>query len=317
MSSLAPFSPAVAVSRASSVAHYTRDVLRDYAQLFKARVTAMILLTAWSGAYLASRTEAASPSAGTWAAALAIGLVAAGTAAMNEVLEYDVDAKMRRTAMRPLVTGRISRAYAAATASIMIAAGVAYLALTFNLLTAALAGCTSVLYLCVYTPLKKVTPICTTIGAIPGAMPAVLGWTAVRGRIGIEAIVLFAIVFFWQFPHFHAIALLYREDYARAGIRMLPVVEPDANSTINSILLHTLALAVVSFTPAMIGKEGIAYLIVSFTLSGALLFVGWHLRCKHAFDAASDIRRDAQRLLAATVLYLPALFAAMLIDSRM
>ena len=147
-------------------------------------------------------------------------------------MERDLDARMRRTAMRPLVTKSLSVVHASVVAFGMTIGGVIYLWLTTNWQTALLTGLTSASYLLVYTPMKQVHPICTFLGAFPGAMPPVLGWVAIRGRIDPEAVVLFAIMFFWQFPHFHSIAWLYREDYENAGVRMLPVVESDGRSTV-------------------------------------------------------------------------------------
>ena len=165
-----------------------------------------------------------------WALA-GIGMVAAGTACMNEIIERKSDALMRRTALRPLVTRTMGVGHAVAVWAVLTASGASLLWTRLNPLTALLSLLTAVCYLMMYTPLKKISPLCTFIGAFPGAMPGVLGWTAARGKLEYEALVLFAIVFFWQFPHFHSIALLYRDDYARAGIRMLPVVESDGRST--------------------------------------------------------------------------------------
>ena len=189
-------------------------------------------------------------------ALVGIGLVSGGTAAINEVVERDLDALMRRTARRPLVTGSMSLLHASVVAFGMTIGGVLYLWLTTNWLTAALAALTSVSYLAVYTPMKRIHPICTFLGAFPGAMPPVLGWTAIRGRLDGEALVLFAIVFFWQFPHFHSIAWLYREDYENARIRMLPVVESDGRSTAFAIVMYALALVPVSLAPTLAGHVG-------------------------------------------------------------
>src|SRR5581483_8855877 len=182
-------------------------------------------------------------------ALLGIGLVSGGTAAMNEVVERDADALMRRTAHRPLPAGRMSLGHATAVALAMVAGGAAYLALTTNVLTGVLSLATAVVYLAAYTPLKKISPICTFVGAFPGAMPGVLGWAAACGRLDWGTLALFAILFLWQFPHFFAIAWMYREDYAKGSIRMLPVVEPDGRSTSLQILLYSLALIPVSLIP--------------------------------------------------------------------
>ena len=230
---------------------------KDYAELIKARVTTLIVMTAWCGFYLGAAQSGVSSLSWTLLhALLGIGLVSGGTAAMNEVVERDIDALMRRTAIRPLVKQSISVEHATVISLAMIFGGLLYLAIATNLLTAGLTLLTSFVYLVAYTPLKKVTPLCTFVGAFPGAMPPVLGWTAIRGRLEWEAFVLFAIVFFWQFPHFHSIALLYRDDYERAGIRMLPVVERSGVSTAQTILVYGLALIPVTVAPFLMGISG-------------------------------------------------------------
>lgn len=323
MSSLVPVSPSIANDRIrrrarAYAANPVTASIRDYATLFKFRVTAMIVLTAWCGAYLAGNARGIA--AFSWdviGALAAIALVAAGTAAMNEIIELDSDARMRRTAMRPLVTGRISLSYAFATALLMIAGGIVYLALATNWLTAILTALTSALYLGVYTPLKKVTPLCTTIGAVPGAMPALLGWTAVAGHLELQSLALFAIMFFWQFPHFHAIAILYREDYERANIRMLPVVEPDGHSTVYSILIYSFMLVPVSLLPALLLPKGLSYMTAAFVLGLGLLWLAFSLWRDHTFGRAQSAKQRARQLLVGSVLYIPALFAAMLLSTAL
>jgi heme o synthase len=205
---------------------------RDYAELTKARITTLIVLTAWCGYFFgAHRAGLSSWSLGLFHALLGIALVSSGTAALNEVMEASVDARMRRTAMRPLPSGRMSRAHASAVGLALTLGGSLYLAAYANPLTGLLVFLTALVYLAAYTPLKKISPVCTFVGAFPGAMPVALGWTAVRGRIEIETLILFAIMFVWQFPHFLSIAWLYREDYAQGEIRMLPVVDANGKST--------------------------------------------------------------------------------------
>ncbi|MBV9609375.1 MAG: protoheme IX farnesyltransferase, partial [Acidobacteria bacterium] len=227
-----------------------RTAVQDYAELFKVRVTSLIVMTAWCGYHLgALKNGVSSLNWGLLHALLGIALVSGGTAALNEVIEHREDALMRRTAHRPLPTGHISLSTATLLAVVATLGGVVYLWVAANHGTALLALATSVAYLGLYTPLKKVSPVCTFVGAFPGAMPGVLGWTGARGRLDWESFVLFAIVFFWQFPHFHSIAWLYREDYENASICMLPVVDADGRSTIDAILLYLAALIPVSLAP--------------------------------------------------------------------
>lgn len=290
---------------------------RDYSELVKARVTTLIIMTAWCGFYFAAiRSGVPTFSWTLFHALLGIGLVSAGTAGMNEVLERDLDALMRRTAMRPLVTRTMGVLHASLASLAMIAGGTVYLGLATNWLTAALTFATSVVYLCAYTPLKRVAPICTFIGAFPGAMPPVLGWTAIRGRLDWEAFVLFAILFFWQFPHFHSIALLYRDDYERAGVRMLPVVEKDGRSTARAILLYAVGLIPVSLAPALMGMSGKIYFVGALVLGLALLHISARIWRSKLPPATPQAKVLARQLLQATVFYLPLLFALMMINSR-
>jgi protoheme IX farnesyltransferase len=219
------------------------SLLRDYAELMKARVTTLIVMTAWCGYYFgAQKSGVSSLSWGLFHALFGIGLVSSGTAALNEVMEHDVDGHMRRTALRPLPAGRMSLLHATLVGVAAALGGSIYLAIFCNPLTGLLTLLTSVVYLAAYTPLKRISPICTFVGAFPGAMPGVLGWTAARGRLEWSTLILFAILFVWQFPHFFSIAWLYREDYAAGGIRMLPVVEEDGRSTARRIVAYTLIL---------------------------------------------------------------------------
>ncbi len=200
------------------------EVLAGYAELFKLRVNSLVVLTSWCGAYLAVGHFSL---LGLVHIIVGIGWVATGTAALNEVLERDIDARMLRTARRPLVTGRIPVSSAVSAGVSLVIVGVLYLAFQANILTATLALLTSLVYLFVYTPWKLYGPACSAIGAITGAMPVVLGWISAGGAINSRALLLFSIGYLWQFPHFHAIALIYREDYQRGDIRMLAVVDAD------------------------------------------------------------------------------------------
>jgi protoheme IX farnesyltransferase len=245
---------------------------------------------------------------------LGIGLVSGGTAALNEVMEYDIDGRMRRTAQRPLPTGRMSLLHATVVGMLMTVGGAVYLDIALNALTGTLALLTAFVYLAAYTPLKKVHPVCTFVGAFPGAMPGVLGWTAARGHLEWEALALFAIVFFWQFPHFFSIAWLYRDDYAAGNIRMLPVVQPDGKSTARRILLYSLILIPVSLTPTLLGMSGRIYLVGALVLDVALLYIGLRLTTLGIPVSAARSKQRARQLLQATVLYLPLLFVLMMLN---
>jgi protoheme IX farnesyltransferase len=290
-------------------------LLRDYSVLVKVRVTTLIMLTAWCGAYLAAvKSGVHTLSWMMFHALIGIGLVSGGTAAINEVMERDLDARMRRTAGRPLVTKSLSVLHASVVAFGMTIGGVIYLWLTTNWQTALLTGLTSASYLLVYTPMKQVHPSCTFLGAFPGAMPPLLGWVAVRGRIDPEAIVLFAIMFFWQFPHFHSIAWLYREDYENAGVRMLPVVQSDGRSTVRAIVLYAAALVPVTLAPTLMGMAGWAYFAGALLLGLALLWISLRMWTMKLAPVASESKPRARQLLQATVLYLPLLFALMMLN---
>jgi len=288
---------------------------RDYAELTKMRVTTLVVLTAWCGYYFGClKAGIPSLSWGLFHALFGIGLVSGGTAALNEVMEHDVDGRMRRTAQRPLPTGRMSILHATIVGLSMTLGGALYLDVTLNALTGSLALLTAFVYLAAYTPLKKVHPVCTFVGAFPGAMPGVLGWTAARGQLEWEALALFAIVFFWQFPHFFSIAWLYRDDYAAGRIRMLPVVQPDGKSTARRILVYSLILIPVSLAPIFLGMSGRMYGIGALLLDAALLYVGWRLTTLDAPLSAPRSKQRARQLLQATVLYLPLLFVLMMLN---
>ncbi|MGB6386540.1 MAG: heme o synthase [Terriglobales bacterium] len=289
------------------------SLLRDYSELTKARITALIVLTAWCGYFFgAHRMGVSSWSMGLIHALFGIALVSSGTAALNEVLESKVDARMRRTALRPLPSGRMTRAHAAAVGLALTLGGSIYLAIYANLLTGLLVFLTSAVYLGAYTPLKKVSPVCTFVGAFPGAMPVVLGWTAARGRIEPETLILFAIMFVWQFPHFLSIAWLYREDYAQGDIRMLPVVDSDGKSTVWRILAYSAALIPVSVLPVALGMAGRIYLVGAVLMGAALFRVSMGMAYPQLPATAPASKPSARRLLRATIIYLPALFALMM-----
>jgi protoheme IX farnesyltransferase len=290
--------------------------LCDYAELTKARITTLIVLTAWCGYFFGAHREGVSSwSLGLFHALLGVALVSSGTAALNEVLESSVDARMRRTALRPVPSGRMTRAHAAAIGLALTLGGSVYVAVYANLLTGSLVLLTAIVYLAAYTPLKKVSPVCTFVGAFPGAMPVVLGWTAARGKLEIETLTLFAIMFVWQFPHFLSIAWLYREDYAQGDIRMLPVVDSDGKSTVWRILAYSIALIPVSVMPVALGMAGRMYLAGAILMGAALLRVSLGMAYPQLPATAAASKPAARRLLQATILYLPALFALMMANS--
>jgi heme o synthase len=234
-------------------------------------------------------------------------LVAAGTSALNHYLERGTDARMRRTAARPLPSGAMAPMEALLFGAALAVAGTLELLLTTNALAAALAALTSVLYLGVYTPLKTRTTAATLIGAFPGALPPVIGWAAARGSLGPGAYVLFAILFLWQVPHFHSISWVYREDYARAGIRMLPVVDRDGRVTFGQIIFCAAALIPVSLLASVTGLAGVRYYFYALVVGLLLLKV-----CLWASAQRTNVR--AKWLMHATVVHLPLLLALMVFD---
>src|SRR5215470_11156996 len=292
------------------------SLFRDYAELTKLRVTSLIVMTAWCGYFFgAQKANVSWFSLGLFHTLLGIGLVSSGTAALNEVLEREVDGCMRRTALRPLPAGRMSLWHATLVGLVATAGGSFYLAIFTNPLTGLLAFLTSLVYLAAYTPLKRVSPICTFVGAFPGAMPGVLGWTAVRGRLDWGTLVLFAILFVWQFPHFFSIAWLYREDYEKGGIKMLPVVEEDGRSTARRILAYSIALIPISLLPSYMGMAGRIYFVGTLVLGLAMLYFGIRLAFLNLPLATGHSKMRARHVLQATVIYLPLLFALMMINA--
>jgi len=250
---------------------------RDYAELTKLRVTTLIAMTAWCGYYFgALKSGNSSLSWHLFHALLGIALISGGTAALNEVVERDTDGDMRRTAQRPLPAGRMTLLHAILVGSVMTIGGALYLGLALNPLTGFLSLATSAVYLAAYTPLKKIHPICTFVGAFPGAMPGVLGWTAARGRLDWGALVMFAVVFFWQFPHFQAIAWMYREDYEAAGIKMLPVVDKAGHSVIRQMFTYCSTLISVSLVPSLLRMTGKIYLFGALVLGLGFLWFNCH-----------------------------------------
>lgn len=279
--------------------------MNDWLVLTKARITALVLVTAATGYVLG--TPGRIGVSGLLALLLGVGLASGGAAALNQVYEREADGRMRRTASRPVPAGRITPRAALAAGCLLSAAGVAWLTIAVNPLTGFLGLLTVVLYIAVYTPLKPRTPLNTLVGAIPGAIPPVLGWTAATGSVGLGGWALFSILFLWQLPHFLAIAWMFREDYARGGFPMLPVVDPGGASTGRQAALYNLALIPVSLTPTLLGLAGGIYFF------GALLLGVLFLACGVAM-ALDRGRRSARRLLLASVTYLPILLVLLVFD---
>ncbi len=276
-----------------------------FADLVKARLTTLVLLTTLVGFYLGER--GAMKVTLMLNALAATGLLAVGASALNQWLERDYDARMRRTQDRPLPSGRLQPATVAIFGGACSVAGLIYLALAVNPLTSVLGAVTLVSYLFIYTPLKRVTWLNTIIGAVPGALPPLMGWTAARGELSGEGWALFAILFFWQLPHFFAIAWIYREEYARAGFKMLPGIDPDGSRTAQQSVSNTLALLVVSLSPFYFRMAGPAYLVGAAVLSAG--FLGFAIQFSRQLTLAR-----ARHLFFASIIYLPLLLALLVWD---
>src|ERR1035437_382850 len=273
-----------------------------WADLVKARLTALVLLTTFVGFYLGEP--------GTvnyllmFHTLFGTALVASGAAALNQWLEREHDAKMRRTASGPLPSGRMQPATAAIFGGACSVVGLIYLAVGVNLLTSVVGAVTSISYLFIYTPLKRVTWINTLVGAIPGALPPLMGWTAARNELGGEGWALFAILAFWQIPHFMAIAWLYREEYAKAGFVMLPSLADGDSRTAQQAVSNTIALLLASLCPFALGLNG------KFYLAAALLLGAGYFWCAVRFARQLTAQR-ARQLFLASIIYLPLLIAAL------
>lgn len=277
----------------------------SYVVLTKPDVTFLVVITTVAGFYLAS------PGRIDWLLLLntlcGTMLVAGGTAALNQYAERDMDAVMRRTAARPLPSGQVQPLEVLTFGVGTIFIGTVWLALDVNGLAAAIAVATSLLYLGTYTPLKKKTPLATAVGAFPGALPPLIGWAAATGSISVGGWILFAILFFWQFPHFMAIAWMYRQDYARAGIKMLPVVDPKGDATFRQIIWTSIVLVPVSLLPSLVGLTGVSYFFGALALGMMMAQVGlWSNRTR------TNLR--AKWLMHATVAYIPLLLGWMIFD---
>lgn len=296
----------------------TASLLTDYIELFKVRVTGLVVMTAWAGFYLGSmRSGVSSVQPVLLEALLGIGIVSAGSAALNQAIERKLDAKMIRTSQRPMAAGRISLAHGLTVGMAAILIGGIILALSTNPVTVTLTLLTALLYVAIYTPLKRVTTLATFIGAFPGALPPLIGWTAARGQIEWAGVALFAILFVWQFPHFMAIAWLYREDYGRAGIRMLPVVQPDGWSTVLEALVYAVLMIPVSLLPVYLHIAGFIYGAIALLLG--FVYLAYTIRFTKTPAASkrshTESKMYARDLLKVSVIYLPLLLTALMLNA--
>ena len=277
----------------------------DFLELTKPRVSLMVLVTMFVGFYLGS--EHGAGYLRLIETLIGTALAAGGTLALNQFLERRADALMARTRHRPLPDGRMQPTEALLFGVGLAAAGLLILALTVNALSALVTASIVGSYLFIYTPLKQRSSLCGVVGAVPGALPPVIGWTAATGGLSIEAWVLFAIMFFWQIPHTLAIARLYRDDFAKAGIQFLPVIESDGWTTGRQIITHSLALLVVSLLPTLLGLAGTVYFLAALLLGSGFLWYGIGLAISQSLAAA-------RRLLLASLIYLPLLLVVMALD---
>jgi heme o synthase len=279
--------------------------LKAFLVLAKPEITLMVMISAGVASFLASDSFRFIVLIHT---TLGIGVLAAGVAALNQYLERDLDSRMRRTARRPLPAGELTPRQALVFGVAVSASGIVYILLFLNALTALLGLLTLISYLFIYTPLKTRTRLCTFLGAFPGAAPVLMGWSATTNSLGLEAWALFAILFLWQFPHFYAIGWLYREDYGRAGMRMLPSLdENDERTTFRLILIFTQLLIVASLSWTLIAHTGSLYLVSAIILG----IVFYH----SAYQASLSLSKPAsKRLLHASVIYLPLLYLFMILD---
>ena len=285
----------------------THGRLADLFVFTKVRVNLLVVATTAGGFYMGA-IGAVDVAVLVWTV-LGTALVAGGAAALNQISERDLDRMMDRTRLRPLPDGRLGLREAHVIAWTASVAGLAILAATSNLLATVIAAATLAIYAFIYTPMKRATSFSTVVGAVPGALPPLIGWAAARGSIDVQAWSLFSIVFLWQLPHFLAIAWLYKEDYARAGFPMLPVVEPDGSSTARQSLLYAATLVPMSILPSALGMAGLTYALAAFVLG--LIFVAAGIRF-----AIGRTKANAKLLFLMSLLYLPLVWAIMIADKR-
>jgi len=288
--------------------HHLAQALADYWALTKPEVNFLIAITTFAGFCLARPTQSHPfPFMLLIDTLLGTLLVAAGTATLNQYVERRYDAQMRRTVRRPLAAGRLEASAALRFGLLLSCTGVIYLAVAVNALASLLALLTLVSYIFLYTPLKRTTPLCTLVGALPGAMPPLIGWAGASGRLSLEAWVLYAMLFLWQFPHFMAIAWMYREDYARAGYLVLPFGERRGAFMAWQTLVPSFALVPLSLTPAFLRHAGLIYSVGALLLSSGFLYYGTQLALRRSNPLA-------RRLLFASIVYLPLVFLLMMLD---
>ena len=298
----------------------TPSLLAAYATLFKLRVSVMVLITAAAGLYLGDLRSNISPFHISSVYALAgIALVTAGSSVLNQALERRSDARMPRTAGRPMVTGRIGLVHGLLVGFFTIVFGTWFLTEHTNLLTGTLTLLTATAYVAIYTPLKRITSLNTFIGAFPGALPPLIGWTAARGLIEWPAVARFAVLFVWQFPHFMAIGWLYRDDYRHGGIRLAATQQPiawAARSTVIQALFYAVLMLPVALWPSLLHITGTPYAIAATLLT--LGYLWYTIRFAAILRNPSDpqTRTPARNLLKASVIYLPLLMAAMILDAQ-
>ena len=297
--------PPLDVARGELTGVRQQSNLSDYIALTKPRLNFLVVVTSAAGYYLGSVA-----SINLWDMAQAVvgtALVAGGAAVLNQVYERDTDAKMRRTLARPLPDHRVTAGDATIFGLTLSIAGIALLAFGANTLAALLALATLVVYLVIYTPMKRRSSAATLVGAVPGALPPLIGWAAAHGTVTIGGWTLFAIVFLWQIPHFMAIAWMYRDDYRSAGFPMLPVIEPDGRRTGRHALWFAVALLPVSLAPTFVGLSGWTYFAIALILSVALLVLSIRF-------AATRSETSARRLFFGSITYLPLIWAAMILN---
>lgn len=282
-----------------------RSAFGVFCDLTKARLTTLVLITTLVGFYCGSGEVV-----DYWRmlhALVGTALVACGASALNQLLERDCDAKMRRTENRPLPSGRMTPDQVLTLGVLLSVIGLLQLAFAVNVLTSFLGAITLASYVFIYTPLKRITTLNTAVGAVPGALPPLMGWTAATGEISAAGWSLFAILFIWQLPHFMAIAWLYREDYARGGFRMLPIIDPDGSKTAAQAVCHSIGMIPVSLFPALLGVAGVVYFFGALAMGLAFLFF--------AIQFSRQLTAErARQLFIASIVYLPLLLGLLVID---